>query len=58
MAVRLRVWTLADAPALAKLINNKKVQDNLRDPLLIIQLPAACWKRQAFSWRACFAVMR
>ena len=33
MAVRLRVWTLADAPALAKLINNKKVQDNLRDGL-------------------------
>ncbi len=33
MAVRLRAWTLADAPALAKLINNKKVQDNLRDGL-------------------------
>ena len=33
MAVRLRTWTLADAPALAKLINNKKVQDNLRDGL-------------------------
>lgn len=58
MEVRLRAWTLEDAPALAKLINNKKVQDNLRNPLLIIQLPAACWKRQAFSWRACFAVMR
>ena len=55
MEVRLRAWTLEDAPALA---NNKKVQDNLRNPLLIIQLPAACWKRQAFSWRACFAVMR
>ena len=58
MEVRLRAWTLEDAPALAKLINNKKVQDNQRNPLLIIQLPAACWKRQAFSWRACFAVMR
>ena len=33
MTVRLRAWTLADAPALAKLINNKKVQDNLRDGL-------------------------
>ena len=33
MAVRLRAWTLADASALAKLINNKKVQDNLRDGL-------------------------
>ncbi len=33
MAVRLRAWTLEDAPALAKLINNKKVQDNLRDGL-------------------------
>lgn len=33
MEVRLRAWTLADAPALAKLINNKKVQDNLRDGL-------------------------
>lgn len=33
MAVRLRTWTLTDAPALAKLINNKKVQDNLRDGL-------------------------
>ena len=31
MAVRLRAWTLADAPVLAELINNKKVQDNLRD---------------------------
>ena len=33
MEVRLRAWTLEDAPALAKLINNKKVQDNLRDGL-------------------------
>ena len=33
MTVRLRAWTLEDAPALAKLINNKKVQDNLRDGL-------------------------
>ena len=33
MEVRLRAWTLADAPALAKLINNKMVQDNLRDGL-------------------------
>lgn len=33
MAVRLRAWTLDDAPALAELINNKKVQDNLRDGL-------------------------
>lgn len=31
MEVRLRAWTLADAKELAKLINNKKVQDNLRD---------------------------
>ena len=30
MEVRLRAWTLEDAPALA---NNKKVQDNLRDGL-------------------------
>ena len=33
MKVSLREWALSDAPALAKLINNKQVQDNLRDGL-------------------------
>ena len=33
MKIELRPWRLADAPALAGLINNKKVQDNLRDGL-------------------------
>ena len=33
MKVSLREWALSDAPALARLINNKKVQDNLRDGL-------------------------
>jgi RimJ/RimL family protein N-acetyltransferase len=33
LPVSLRAWELSDAPALAKVINNKKVQDNLRDGL-------------------------
>ena len=33
MGVSLRAWSLADAPALARICNNKKVQDNLRDGL-------------------------
>ena len=33
MDVNLRAWSLADAPELARICNNKKVQDNLRDGL-------------------------
>ena len=33
MGVSLRAWSLADAPELARICNNKKVQDNLRDGL-------------------------
>lgn len=31
MICRLRRWRAGDAPALAAIINNKKIQDNLRD---------------------------
>ena len=31
MCVELRAWDVSFAPALAKTIGNKKVQDNLRD---------------------------
>lgn len=31
MNCTLRAWTPEDAPALVPLINNRKVQDNLRD---------------------------
>jgi len=29
--ITLRVWRIEDAPALAAMMNNKNVQDNLRD---------------------------
>ena len=58
MKVSLREWALSDAPALARLINNKKVQDNLRDGLPFpygeeelacsILFPLEAWQA---SWR-------
>lgn len=33
MDITIRTWTMADAPALAQILNNKNVQDNLRDGL-------------------------
>lgn len=40
MNVQLRAWRPQDAPALAGLINNKKVQDNLRDGIPYPYTPA------------------
>ena len=33
MTVSIRLWEMSDAEALAKALNNKKIQDNLRDGL-------------------------
>lgn len=33
MSVRIRSWKMEDAESLARALNNKKVQDNLRDGL-------------------------
>jgi RimJ/RimL family protein N-acetyltransferase len=45
LPVSLRAWELTDAPALAAVINNKKVQDNLRDGL-----PYPCNEDDALSF--------
>ena len=47
MTVRLREWKKSDADALAKIANNKKIWDNLRD-----QLPHPYSKKDAKEWLA------